>query len=91
MRVQITNELVGLAPTGTKLLIDGVQIPELVNVEFSHRVCELAKVVAEINAQAPFAIELNAEVSVIIYVSPGFKLEAYSADDNKMVYRAVPE
>lgn len=91
MRVKIINEFDGVVATGTDLFIDGVRIPELVNVELKHRVCEPARLFAEINAQAPFVVELNAEVNVRIWVVPGFKLEAYSADDNKMVYRAVPE
>lgn len=71
--------------SGTKLEIDGQEVPELANVSFHHRAGQSARVTAEVNCLGPFHLDvmLPAEVVVMVEVPPGCDLISETSEDGK--------
>ncbi len=75
---------------GTKLYIDGFEVPELTNVSFSHPVREIAQVKAQVNALRGFELDVRAEVRVEITAFEG-EIISEPLPDGRVRYRCVSQ
>jgi len=85
--IKITND--GKNPlTGTKVVIDGFEIPGLTNVKFSHPVRDVARVELEILTLDEFEIEMPAEVTIKVVADLDYEIQVEEIGARK-IYRSV--
>ena len=85
--IKITNEGKNVL-TGTKVSIDGLEIPGITNVKFSHPVRDVARLELEILALGEFEIEMPAEVTLKVVADSDCEIQEDDLGTRK-VYRSV--
>jgi hypothetical protein len=73
---------------GTRVLIDGRELPEVRSVELRFAVGEIVAAKMELNATDQFHFEGDASVQATIVAYPGYTLSQHTFPDGTKVYRA---
>lgn len=71
------------------MLLNGAEVPHLVDVSFSHPVGELAQVEAKAIAMDGFTLEVDARAYLNVVVPGGCTLEVDHREPGVLVYRSV--
>lgn len=74
---------------GTVVKIEGIELPNLTNVEFQHKAGSIAELRADMNSIGPFNITLPAHVQVTITMMPGSVLTKVNEPDGSESYYCI--